>query len=206
MKQSTINHYHQHAARYQQQYDAVPASEVHADWAGLLTQREPGLALDIGAGSGRDARWLAAQGWQVMALEPADDLRNLGQKLSGESVQWLKAELPELETLEVPTPGFDLILLSAVWMHLPAEQRPQAFKRLQTCLAPNGMMIITLRFGPSDPERPMYQVSVAELAELAQQHGLVLEELSKGWSSDKLQRAEVRWKTVCIRRAAEHRG
>jgi SAM-dependent methyltransferase len=206
MNSATIHHYHQHAARYQQQYDALPAGDVHAEWAGLLRQRAPGLALDIGAGSGRDARWLAAQGWQVTAVEPAEALRKLGEKLSSPAVTWHNAQLPELESLHIPDQGFDLILLSAVWMHLLPAQRPRAFQRLQSSLSENGMMIITLRFGPSDPDRPMYEVSVAELAELAKLHGLILEDLSKGWSSDKLQRTEVCWKTVCIRFATEQGG
>jgi hypothetical protein len=35
-------------------------------------------ALDIGAGSGRDAAWLAAEGWNVVAVEPALGLIVLG--------------------------------------------------------------------------------------------------------------------------------
>ena len=60
---------------------------------------------------------------------------------------------------------------------------------------------ITLRFGPSDPERPMYAVSVDELAQLAQSQGLVLSVLGEGGSQDRLARAEVSWQTVCLRAA-----
>ena len=35
-------------------------------------------ALDIGAGSGRDTAWLAAEGWNVVAVEPALGLIVLG--------------------------------------------------------------------------------------------------------------------------------
>jgi SAM-dependent methyltransferase len=201
MPKHTIAHYHRNAARFQAQYDSVAAADVHADWASLLQGRTPGRALDVGAGSGRDALWLAQQGWQVTAVEPAQGLRERGQHATGEQVQWCDSQLPHLSDLDTPAQGYDLILLSAVWMHLPPSERPQAFSRLVELLSTTGLLIITLRFGPSDPERPMYAVSVDELAQLAQPQGLVLSVLGKGESRDRLARAEVSWQTVCLHAA-----
>ncbi len=59
MPKQTIAHYHQYADHFQAQYDSVNAQDVHADWADLLAEQTLGLALDVGAGSGRDAHWLA---------------------------------------------------------------------------------------------------------------------------------------------------
>ena len=53
------------------QYDGVDPADVHADWAPAHLREEPGFACDIGAGSGRDANWLAARGWEVVAVEPS---------------------------------------------------------------------------------------------------------------------------------------
>jgi hypothetical protein len=106
-----------------------------------------------------------------------------------------------LSDLDTPAQGYDLILLSAVWMHLPPSDRSQAFTRLVELLSTIGLLIITLRFGPSDPERPMYAVSVDELAQLAQSQGLVLSVLGEGESQDQLARAEVSWQTVCLHAA-----
>lgn len=206
MTDQTISHYHQQALHYQAQYDSVEASDVHTDWAPLLTEMAPGLALDIGAGSGRDALWLAQQGWVVTAVEPAEALRHLGQRKTGSTVKWINDQLPKLDRLPIPAQGFDLILLSAVWMHLMPEHRPTAFQRLHECLSPEGVMIITLRFGPSDPNRPMYTVSVEELNQLAQKQSLKLEVLSQGLSNDSLQRNEIRWNTLCLKSAGEHGG
>lgn len=201
MPKHTIAHYHRNAARFQAQYDSVAAADVHADWASLLQGRTPGRALDVGAGSGRDALWLAQQGWQVTAVEPAQGLRERGQLNTGDQVRWLDSVLPHLPDLDTPTQGYDLILLSAVWMHLPPSDRPQAFTRLVELLSTTGLLIITLRFGPSDPERPMYAVSVDELAQLAQPQGMVLSVLGEGESQDRLARAEVSWQTVCLHAA-----
>lgn len=203
MSQQTISHYNKNAARYQAQYDALCASEVHQQWVNYLVNQIPGHALDVGAGSGRDATWLRDKGWQVTAIEPAEGLRTLGLQRTGPTVLWLNARLPELANLNAPAEGFDLILLSAVWMHLPPEQRPIAFNRLQHCLAKKGLMVITLRFGPSDPERPMYEVSVTELEALAREYGLGLQVPGVGFSDDKLKREDVSWKTVLLSAAGK---
>ena len=203
MPKHTIAHYHCNAARFQAQYDSVAAADVHADWASLLQGRTPGRALDVGAGSGRDACWLAQQGWQVTAVEPAQGLRDRGQHTTGDQVQWLDSQLPRLPDLDVPKQGYDLILLSAVWMHLSPSDRSQAFARLVELLSRAGLLIITLRFGPSDPERPMYKVSVNELTQLAQPQGLVLSVLGEGENHDRLARAEVSWQTVCLQAGSQ---
>ncbi|GAA0697526.1 hypothetical protein GCM10009104_27300 [Marinobacterium maritimum] len=200
MPKQTIAHYHQHAEHFQAQYDSVNAQDVHADWVHLLAEQTPGLALDVGAGSGRDAHWLAQQGWQVTAVEPAEGLRERGRGTTGDQVNWVDTQLPLLPDLEAPAQGYDLILLSAVWMHLPAAERPKAFARLTELLAETGMLIISLRFGPSDPARPMYPVSTEELAQLAAQHELQLQALTDSTSADFLKRSEVSWQTVCIQR------
>lgn len=54
-----IPHYELHASRLVEQYESLSFQEVHA---GLLDLLPPpgGTVLDIGAGSGRDAAWFAA--------------------------------------------------------------------------------------------------------------------------------------------------
>lgn len=90
---------------------------------------QPGLACDIGAGSGRDAAWLAGKGWDVIAVEPAAELRRLGEEFTSRqqhqagSVSWLDDHLPELKCLRALDQRFQIILISAVWVHLkPAKQ------------------------------------------------------------------------------------
>jgi len=205
MPDRTIAHYHQHAEHYQTQYDSIAAQDVHADWSEWLASCRPGSALDVGAGSGRDAHWLAQKGWQVTAVEPARALRERGHLLTGDRVCWVDTRLPALDGLEKPTAGYDLVLLSAVWMHLEHAERSHAFLRLSELLSVTGRLIITLRFGPSDPKRPMYSVSVEELIELAHLRGLVASVLSTTNSPDQLQRTNVSWKTVCIQVAQETR-
>ncbi|NVK41153.1 MAG: class I SAM-dependent methyltransferase [Oceanospirillaceae bacterium] len=200
MTNKTIDTYHRQAQGFAEQYDSVPAEQVHAEWLAALQGMPVGRALDVGAGSGRDARWLACLGWQVSAVEPAEALREIARSSTPASVDWIDDTLPELARITASGHSYELILLSAVWMHLLPEQRRQAFKVLAGCLAPDGLMVITLRFGPSDPARPMYEVSVGELAEMAAPLGLVVSvSADASGSQDRLGRADVRWQTVLIR-------
>lgn len=51
---------------------ALDPTKVHADWAPAHLPSEPSFACDIGAGSGRDSDWLAAEGWEVVAAEQSN--------------------------------------------------------------------------------------------------------------------------------------
>jgi len=195
----TITHYHQQAKHFQSLYDSVSAQQIHQDWSYLIERLTPGFALDIGAGSGRDARWLASKGWQVVAAEPAQALRELAQKSSGPEVLWSAASLPELIELPTTPTTYQLILLSAVWMHIPPSERKLAFQTIAERLATDGLIVISLRFGPSDSKRPMYEVSVAEVQQLAAACNLRTEVLSPASTSDKLGRQEVSWQTLLLK-------
>ena len=193
---TTISHYSANAEHYYSLYQSISADSVHGYLEHALANTQPTTALDVGAGSGRDANWLAAKGWQVTATEPAEALLDLAKQHSHEKVSWCNAALPALANLPTPHQHFDLILLSAVWMHLPIDDRPTAIKRLAELLSANGRMYISLRFGPSDPERPMYPVSYEELQTLAAENGLTARNLNPVPSKDGLKRSDVEWVTV----------
>lgn len=193
---TTINHYSANAEHYYSLYQSISADSVHGYLEQALANTQPTTALDVGAGSGRDANWLAAKGWQVTATEPATELLKLAKQHSQEKVTWCNAALPALKQLPKAHQQFELILLSAVWMHLPSEERPAAIKRLSELLSKTGHMYISLRFGPSDPERPMYPVSYEELQTLAADNGLTARNLNPVPRKDGLQRSDVEWVTV----------
>jgi SAM-dependent methyltransferase len=101
------------------------------------------IALDVGAGSGRDAGWLAARGLEVVAAEPTAAMRREGARLHP-AARWLDDRLPDLAAVHRLGLAFDLILLSAVWMHIAPPHRPRAFRKLVTLLKPGGRLIMTL--------------------------------------------------------------
>ena len=193
---SAIPYYEQHATRLVTQYESLSFEDVHADLIGILPA--PGsTVLDIGAGSGRDAAWLAAKGYDVVAVEPSEAmLAHARAKHTSSRIQWLSDSLPDLANVRRLGLSFDLILLSAVWMHIPPSDRQRALRKLATLLAPKGRIAISLRLGAPDTERAMHEVSLPELAGLAQQFGLRIVHTSD--SQDKLGRSEVSWTNVVL--------
>ncbi|QFU22851.1 class I SAM-dependent methyltransferase [Shewanella eurypsychrophilus] len=159
--------------------------------------------LDIGAGAGRDVKYLAEQGTtnqsvQVYAVEPAQTLANLGKRLTQDlNVTWLDDALPVLSRVISLDTRFDLILLSAIWMHIPTQERADSIRTFAKLLDPNGKLVITLRHGPCSDERQMFQVSDTELVQLAKSVGLTVIDTTAN-EADKLGRAEVYWQTLVL--------
>ena len=140
---TSTRYYDSHADALFARYATTNAEELHADWATHLRQ-EPGFACDIGAGSHRDPNWLAAKGWEVVAVEPSA-LRDLAAPESHPRVVWMNDALPDLRALRALGRRFDLILLSAVWMHVAPQKRERAFRILSELLSPSGLLVISLR-------------------------------------------------------------
>ena len=192
---STIDFYHHNALTLSHQYNSVSFESVHHSWKPYWPLAGDKV-LDVGAGSGRDARWMQQQGCEVIAIEPSNALRELGAEYTGVEVTWINDALPALSRTENLGMRFDLILVSAVWMHLPSSYRERAFRKLSNLLAPNGRLIISLRHGEFDDQRQGYPVSVEELEQLAKNSALQVRHIDE--SKDKLNRSEVRWQTVVM--------
>ncbi|MEQ8838624.1 MAG: class I SAM-dependent methyltransferase, partial [Lacipirellulaceae bacterium] len=188
--------YNREATRLSSQYGSVDPARVHSQWADSLADQNPGFACDIGAGSGRDANWLAGKGWDVIAVEPSAGMRELAMPKSHPNVTWLDDSLPELSRLRALGHRFDLVLLSAVWQHLPPGQRERAFRILTELLKPGGTLVITLRHGSDEREnreRGFHPVSAAELAVFAQRRAVVMRDPI---TQPDQTRAHVQWETV----------
>lgn len=204
-----MDYYSKNAKDLSQQYNALNPEDIHRSWLELLPT-QPGLACDIGAGSGRDAAWLASKGWDVIAVEPSTELRALGEQYTSTntivttvvntatkdtgSVTWLDDALPDLKALRSLDQRFQLILISAVWMHLPLTQHERAMRIVSELLAPGGMLVITLRHGP-DAEGRFHPVSADEVIGLARDRALVMKKRSRG---NDLRRVGVEWDTVVL--------
>lgn len=104
---------------------------------------EPGSALDAGCGTGTDALWLAGQGWQVTAVDIAENAlerararaRELGAPVA-ERVHWQREDLT---TWEPPAGGYGL-----VYSHYVHTGAPHAdlYRRLAAAVAPGGILLV----------------------------------------------------------------
>jgi SAM-dependent methyltransferase len=146
-----VTHDHSHHQHHHDQafWDERYASTT-AVWSGdpnpqLVREVEviaPGRALDVGAGEGADSVWLARQGWDVVGLDVSPVA--LGKAaahavISGvaDRIEWRQADLVEWEPGEE---RFDLV--TAHFMHLPADLRRQVFPRLAQAVAPGGRLLL----------------------------------------------------------------
>lgn len=102
----------------------------------------PGLTADVGSGSGRDAAWLTANGYQAVGYEPSNAL--LAQARDRfPRIEFRKAALPELNG--IPARHFDNIVCETVIMHLPADEIGPAVARMLEILKPAGMIYLSFR-------------------------------------------------------------
>jgi SAM-dependent methyltransferase len=129
--------------------------------------------VDIGAGTGRDAAALAAKGHEVVAVEPTHELRRPGMTLHPSSrIEWLDDSLPDLAVLTARGEPFDVVMLTAVWMHLDEPERRRAMPTVAALVRSGGVMIMSLRHGPVPAGRRMFEVSAEETIQLARAQGL----------------------------------
>ena len=129
------------------EYERLPFEEVHAPVLDLVPE-SAGCVLDVGAGSGRDAAWFAAKGHQVVAVEPSVEMRAAGKERHGSpDIRWVDDTLPALDKVLRSKLTFDLVWLSAVWMHVPPSTRARAFRKLVSVMSPGGSMMVSLRRG-----------------------------------------------------------
>ena len=185
------------AASLAELYEGVSAERIYADLAPSLSISS-GLALDVGAGSGRDAAWLATLGYEVVAVEPAAGMRREGaQRHPDLPLRWIDDRLPDLSVVHRLGLAFDLVLLSAVWMHVPPPFRPRAFRKLVTLLKSGGTLLLSLRQGPAPPDRQMWPVTAGEIEGLARQHGLMV--VRSVERPDAQGRKEISWTEICLR-------
>ena len=194
-----ISVYDQCADVLAEQYEAVSSEAMLMQVLSTIARPADGrLALDIGAGTGRDAAWLTGLGYQVVAAEPAAGMRRVAAERHGDAgIRWIDDVLPGLERTHALGISFDLVLLSAVWQHVAPGDRARAFRKISTLMKPGGTLVMTLRNGPSSLGMEMHPTSTTEVEGLARSYGL--EVLRVASSADEGGRPEVTWDVIAMR-------
>jgi SAM-dependent methyltransferase len=129
----------------------------------------PGRALDLAAGEGRNAVWLAERGWRVTAIDfsavGVDKGRQRAHAAGVEgAVTWVVADATSWD----PDGAYDLVLVC--FLHLPAPRRREAHHRAAAALAPGGTLLIVghdldnLARGHGGPQDPEVLLTVERVA------------------------------------------
>jgi SAM-dependent methyltransferase len=104
--------------------------------SGLL----PGTALELAAGSGTNAVWLASQGWRTTAVDWSPVRLANGRakaEAAGVEVEWLERDLFDWSP---PAGSFDLVVI--VYLHVPPIERAPVYVHAAAALAPGGRLLI----------------------------------------------------------------
>ena len=169
---SGTENYAEEAPELLKRYESISFADAHRLVMHLIPT-EPSRVLDIGSGTGRDAAGLAAMGHSVVAVEPTEELRQGAVLLHpSPTIEWLDDSLPDLAVIRARGEEFDVVMLTAVWMHLDSLQRRRAMPNVAALARNGGVVIMSLRHGPVPPGRRMFEVSAEETTALAQPLGL----------------------------------
>jgi len=134
-------------------WSAGPNRTVADQVSGL----QPGSALDLACGEGRNALWLAEQGWTVTGVDfssVAIEKARTAAAQRGLDVRLLVADVTRWQ----PGRTFDLVVVA--YLQLPEEQLRQALGTAAAALAPGGTFLLVAHDltnldggvgGPQDP-------------------------------------------------------
>src|ERR671918_481221 len=152
-------------------FEGVGFENVHAAVLSFIPQRA-GAVLDVGAGSGRDAAWFAEAGWDVVGVEPSDQMRQFASSIHSHSnILWLDDRLPGLEATHRLGLTYNL-------------------------LRPGGRIVLSLRHGAADLGRNLHDTHADEIERLASDHGLQV--LLVREQPDALRRPAVHWTVMVL--------
>jgi len=153
-------------------WSATPNRFVAAECVDL----PPGTAVDLAAGEGRNAIWLAGRGWQVTAVDFSQVALDKGRRLAAEalddpaSVTWVRGDATTWQ------PGEPVDLVVVAYLQLPAGQRRAAVRAGFGSLRPGGTLVLVahdstnLTEGTGGPQDPTVLMTADEV--LADLEGL----------------------------------
>jgi len=115
-------------------------AEPNRRFASEVEDLEPGRALDLACGEGRNAVWLAERGWRTTGVDFSDVALAKAERLAasrGVEVEWVLADVLEHE----PERGaFELV--AVLYLQLPHEQLAEVLHTSVGALAPGGTLVV----------------------------------------------------------------
>lgn len=127
-------------------------TDSYADFPGLKEDLDAfaaqlersALILDLGAGPGRDSRYLAARGFSVVAADFSLEMLRIGRPAGVAQVQADMAHLPFRSNI------FAGAWVCASLLHLPSHNHDQALIELLRVLAPGGLAAVSMKAGEGE--------------------------------------------------------
>jgi 2-polyprenyl-3-methyl-5-hydroxy-6-metoxy-1,4-benzoquinol methylase len=156
-------------------WTSTPNQFLVSEVAGLSV----GRAVDLACGEGRNAVWLAEQGWRVTGVDFSPVGLAKGRQLAESrnvDVQWVESAMQEWSP---PPERFDLV--AVFYLQLPQPERSAALKVAASAVAPGGTMLVVahdhdnLTRGYGGPPNDTVLYSVSDVTTVAEAAGLVVQ-------------------------------
>ncbi len=101
----------------------------------MVRNRKSGSALDVGMGQGRNAIWLAQQGWTVTGFDPAEKAVALATEQAKRQGVYITTKVKTMADFDFGDKQWDLIVMSYVGARGMAD-------KIQKALKPGGIVVI----------------------------------------------------------------
>ena len=134
---------------YNQNHEAYYADTVYADVSALYARVEPLLPvgakiIDIGCGSGRDAKHFMESGYTVTAIDGSPELCKQAEKLLGIPVPCLLFQEIDFDK------EFDAAWACSSLLHVPKAELPDVMRRICKALKPGGVFYASFKYGATE--------------------------------------------------------
>jgi cyclopropane fatty-acyl-phospholipid synthase-like methyltransferase len=164
--------------------DELVYGEAPNEFLASMADRLPinGQALDIAAGEGRNALFLASRGLDVFAMDQSAVGMQKAERLAHQRGLRLRTQAIDLQDFIAAPNSFDVV--SSIFVHLPRELGAVVHQRVRSWLKPGGVFLLEAYApdqierdtgGPKDPSllAPL-EVILAELDGLEIEHQAAL--------------------------------
>jgi SAM-dependent methyltransferase len=149
------------AAEWDERYrerELVWSGEANVFVAEEVADLPPGRAIDLAAGEGRNAIWLAQRGWEVEAVEFSQVALDKARALAEQAGVALTLTYADV-TSPPPLEPADLVLIA--YLHLPRARAERAVQFAASLVRPGGTFLLVAHAkrnltggygGPQDPD------------------------------------------------------
>ena len=111
----------------------------------VTAELPPGRALDLAAGEGRNAIWLAGRGWHATALDfsavALERAERIAAERLGEGSSRFSTRCEDLGTYTPDPRSYDLVIV--VYLQVAAPLRSRILRAAAEAVAPGGTLVVT---------------------------------------------------------------
>ncbi len=143
----TIARYDSHASELSERYESADMSQLYTMLLRYLPPKGASV-LELGCGSGRDAAFLLANGYEVTAVDASAGMVAEATRLHPELAGRVScAAVPFPADSPLLKSSFDAVVAIGVFMHIPDAGLPETVLQIGRVLRPGGVLFVDVSTG-----------------------------------------------------------